>query len=102
MFTRRVQAAIGAMAAALGGLDVLVFTAGVGENSADVRTAICGKLDFLGLEIDPILNQNPAMDCDISTADSPARTLVIRAEEDWAIATECFKLMAESLANKER
>lgn len=101
MFVHRVQAAIGAMAAALGGLDVLVFTAGVGENSADVRTAICDKLGFLRLEIDPSLNQQPTLDCDISTGDSLARILVVRAEEDLAIATECWKLLARSFDQPE-
>jgi acetate kinase len=96
IFAYRVRAAIGAMAAALGGLDVLVFTAGVGENSAEVRAAICENLEFLGLKIDPAFNQNPVLDCNISTADSRARILVIRAEEDWAIATECWKLIAKS------
>jgi acetate kinase len=97
IFAHRVRAAIGAMAAALGGLDVLVFTAGVGENSAEVRAAICENLEFLGLNIDPAFNKNPVLDSDISTADSRARILVIRAEEDWAIATECWKLIAKSL-----
>ena len=81
------------MAAALGGVDVLVFTAGIGENSPEVRTATCQKLGFLGLKIDPELNQRPVLDCDIATVDSPARILVIRAEEDWAIAKECWKLV---------
>jgi acetate kinase len=99
LFAHRVRTAIGAMAAALGGLDVLVFTAGVGENSAEVRAAICEKLEFLGLKIDPVFNQKPVLDSDVSTADSRARILVIRADEDWAIATECWKLIASSFAN---
>ena len=102
IFVHRLRAAIGAMATALGGLDVLVFTAGVGENSAEVRTATCEKLRFLGLKIDPAFNEKPNLDCDISTADSHARILVIRAEEDWAIATESWKLMAKSLASTYR
>ena len=102
IFVHRLQAAIGAMAVALGGLDVLVFTAGVGENSAEVRAATCEKLEFLGIKIDPVLNARLILDCDIATADSRARILVIRAEEDWAIATECWKLTAKSLANTYR
>jgi acetate kinase len=102
IFVHRLQAAIGAMATALGGLDILVFTAGVGENSAEVRAATCEKLEFLGMKIDPVLNTRPILDCDIATADSRARILVIRAQEDWAIATECWKLTAESLTNSYR
>jgi len=102
IFVHRLSGAIGAMAAALGGLDVLVFTAGVGENSAEVRAATCEKLKFLGLTIDPALNEKPNLDCDIATADSRGRILIIRAEEDWAIATKCWKLTAESLTNSYR
>jgi acetate kinase len=85
----------------LGGLDVLVFTAGVGENSAEVRAATCEKLEFLGLTLDPALNEKP-LDCDIATKDSRVRILVIRAEEDWAIATECWKFTASSLTSPDR
>jgi acetate kinase len=76
----------------LGGMDVLVFTAGVGENSAEVRAAACSTLEFLGLKLDSGKNAKPSLDQDISTADSRVRVLVIRAEEDWAIAAECWKL----------
>ena len=92
IYIHRLRSAIGGMAAVLGGMDVLVFTAGVGENSADVRAAACSTLEFLSLKLDPELNARPSLDCDISTADSRIRVLVIRAEEDWAIATECWKL----------
>lgn len=102
IFVHRLQSAIGEMAAALGGLDVLVFTAGVGENSAEVRAATCEKLEFLGLTLDPALNEGPILDCDIATEDSRARILVIRAEEDWAIATECWKLTTSSLTSADR
>jgi acetate kinase len=92
MFVHRLRIAIGGMAAVLGGVDSLVFTAGVGENSNEVRAAACRTLGFLGLELDTGKNARPALDQDISTADSRVRVLVIRAEEDWAIATECWKL----------
>jgi acetate kinase len=80
------------MVAVLGGIDALVFTAGVGENSPDVRAAACSTLKFLGLRLDSQTNAQPSLDEDISTADSLVRVLVIRAEEDWAIAAECWKL----------
>ncbi len=80
------------MAAILGGLDVLVFTAGVGENSREVRSATCSGLEFLGLTLAENLNEQTSLDRDIATADSRVRILVIRAEEDWAIASECWDL----------
>lgn len=92
IFVHRLQTAIGGMAAVLGGMDALVFTAGIGENSAAVRGAACSKLAFLGLRIDGELNARPKLDQEISTADSKVRVFVIRAEEDWAIAAECWKL----------
>jgi acetate kinase len=93
IFVHRLRTAVGGMAAVLGGLDALVFTAGVGENSADVRAAACGTLGFIGINLDSQLNARPKLDADISSPDSRVRVLVIRAEEDWAIATECWKLV---------
>ena len=92
IYVHRLRAAIAAMAAALGGIDALVFTAGVGENSPAVRAATCKGLEFLGIQLDSELNAKPTLDADISAADSRVRILAIRAEEDWAIATECWKL----------
>ena len=92
IYVHRLRAAIGGMAAGLGGMDALVFTAGVGENSAELRAAACSTLEFLGLKLDSGKNAKPSLDQDISTADSRIRVLVIRAEEDWAIAGECWKL----------
>jgi acetate kinase len=92
IFVRRLRIAIGGMVAVLGGVDSLVFTAGVGENSSEVRAAACNTLGFLGVRLDSELNLRPSLDPDISAADSRVRILVIRAEEDWAIATECWKL----------
>ena len=92
IYVHRLRAAIGGMAAVLGGMDVLVFTAGVGENSPEVRAAACSGLEFFGLRLDSKTNARPFLDRDISAADSSVRVLVIRAEEDWAIAKECWKL----------
>jgi len=92
IYVHRLRAAIGGMVAVLGGMDALVFTAGVGENSPEVRAAACDTLEFLGLRLDPKANARPTLDEDISVEDSRVRVLVIRAEEDWAIATECWKL----------
>jgi len=59
-----------------------------------VRSAACGKLEFLGLKLNEAANAQVSADGDIATPDSQARILVIRAQEDWAIAGECWKLTA--------
>jgi acetate kinase len=92
IYAHRLQAGIGAMVAVLGGIDALVFTAGVGENSPEVRSAACGKLEFIGLKLDEAANAQVSADQDIAAQDSRSRVLVIRAQEDWAIAEECWKL----------
>jgi acetate kinase len=92
LYVHRLRTAIGGMAAVLEGLDVLVFTAGVGENSPEVRAATCKGLEFLGVTLDLKQNNESVLDRDISSPDSCARVFVIRAAEDWAIAGECWKL----------
>ncbi|MBO0859840.1 MAG: acetate kinase [Chloracidobacterium sp.] len=94
IFTHRLRAGIGAMTAVLGGIDALVFTAGVGENSHETRSAACDKLVFLGIKLDETANARVSADEDISAQDSLVRILVIRAREDWVIAEECWKLTA--------
>jgi acetate kinase len=96
IFTHRLQKGIAAMSASLGGLDAIVFTAGIGENSAEVRRAACSKLGFLGLELDENKNSSAELDVDIAASDSRVRILVIRAQEDWAIAQECVRLCQPS------
>jgi acetate kinase len=96
IYVHRLQAGIGAMVAVLGGVDCLVFTAGVGENSVEVRDAACKRLGFLGLELDDAANAHRHPDGDIATPDSAVRVLIIRAQEDWAIARECWRLMGRS------
>jgi len=96
IYVHRLQAGIGGMVAVLGGVDCLVFTAGVGENSVEVRDAACKRLGFLGLELDGAANAQRPPDGDIATADSAVRVLIVRAQEDWAIARECWHLMGNS------
>lgn len=93
MYVHRLRAGIGAMLASLAGLDVLVFTAGVGEKSAGIRQAACEPWGFLGLKIDLEKNQQQPVDIDIATSDSTVRVLVIETQEDWAIAQQCYKLL---------
>jgi acetate kinase len=92
MFVHRLRREIGGMIAVLGGLDVLVFTAGIGENSADVRATACAPLAFAGVQLDPAKNAQPAADADISATTSAVRVLIIAAQEDWMIARDCFRL----------
>lgn len=92
IFVHRLQTGIAAMAASLGGIDAIVFTAGIGENSAAVRGAACRNLAFLGVQLDAAKNNSARPDIDISTQDCAVRVLVIRAQEDWAIARECLRL----------
>ena len=92
LYVHRLRTALGGMAAVLEGLDVLVFTGGVGENSCELRSAACQGLDFLGVTLDVKKNERPSLDADISSPGSRVNVLVIRAQEDWAIAAECWKL----------
>jgi acetate kinase len=92
IYIHRLRNAIGAMAAVLGGMDALVFTAGIGEHSPEVRAAACENLDFLGVKLDEGANSHPTPDQDISSPESNVHVIVIRAEEDWAIAVECWRL----------
>jgi acetate kinase len=93
MYVHRLQSGIGAMIAVLGGVDALVFTAGVGENSPEVRAAACENFAFLGLKLDREKNAQSPADADIGATDSKLPVLVIRAQEDWMIARECWKLV---------
>ena len=92
VYVHSLRSHIGAMLASLGGLDALIFTAGVGENAAVVREAACSGFEFLGLQLDLAKNNQRAIDCDISTPNSKVRILVIHTQEDWEIACECYQL----------
>jgi acetate kinase len=93
VYVHRIQQTIGAMAATLGGVDGLVFTAGVGEHAPMIRDRVCENLGHLGLE----LNQNANMECrpdaDIATFASRARILVIATREDLTIVREIRRLI---------
>ena len=84
VFTYRVGGAVAAMAAALGGLDALVFTAGIGEHSARVRARVCEQLAFLGIQLDPTANAGATTGADarIDTAHSAVQVAVVHARED--------------------
>ena len=88
VYVHRLRAGIAAMAAALGGVDALAFTGGVGEGSAEVRERAVDGLGFLGLAADGARNRAAAGDADISASGAPVRTLVITAREDLEIARQ--------------
>ncbi|MEL6472384.1 MAG: acetate kinase [Cyanobacteria bacterium J06623_4] len=90
LFLHRLKACMGAMLMSLGGVDAVVFTAGIGENSPWVRAAACEAMAFLGVEIDPEKNQSAPVDEDIATEGSKVRVLVIHTQEDCAIAQACW------------
>jgi acetate kinase len=102
IYVHRLQAGIGAMVAVLGGIDVLVFSAGVGENSTEVRDAACKQLAFLGLKLDDAANAQHPSDRDVAAPDSSVRVLIIRAQEDWVIAKECWHLIRAPEADDSR
>jgi len=93
VYVHRLRAGIAAMAAALGGLDALVFTGGVGERSAAVRAAGADGLGFLGVAIDTGRNGAADGDADVSADGGPVRTLVIPAREDLEIARQVRALL---------
>ncbi|EDX87824.1 acetate kinase [Synechococcus sp. PCC 7335] len=93
LYLYRLKACIGSMIMALGGVDVIAFTGGIGENAAWLRLSVCESMEFLGLQIDNEKNNSLPTDIDIATCESKVRVLVIHTQEDWAIAQECWQLV---------
>jgi acetate kinase len=93
VFVHRLTGAVAAMVAAAGGLDALVFTAGIGENSALVRDRTCRSLEFLGVTLDHSTNAAAEPDCDIARTDSRVRVFVIGAREDIVAARAARELL---------
>lgn len=93
VFCYRITKYIGAYAAAMGGLDAIVFTAGIGENAPVVRAKVCEGLGFLGATLDPTLNETGKGTRDISTADATCRVLVVATNEELLIARDTRELL---------
>ncbi|AOZ91304.1 acetate/propionate family kinase [Paenibacillus crassostreae] len=97
MYEYRMRKYIGSYAAAMNGVDVIVFTAGVGENSVVVREKVCENLTYLGVEIDDALNAirsgEPRL---ISTANSKVKVLVVPTNEELVIARDTYRIVNES------
>ena len=96
IFADRIRATIGAYAVTMGAVDVLVFTAGIGEHAADLRAAVCEGLQILGLRLDTGRNATCSPDADVALFDSPSRILVIRTQEERMIARETRRVTAAS------
>jgi acetate kinase len=91
LFCYRIVREIGSLAAALGGLDALVFTGGIGEHAAEIRSRVCGALDWLGVKIDEAANA--AHRWRIATADFSVDVLVLPTNEEWMIARHTAALV---------
>jgi len=92
VFVYRIQRELGATAAALGGLDALVLTAGIGENSAQIRSKVCAGMEWLGIRLDEAANRSG--ETKISTEDSATSVWVIPTNEELMIALHTKHLLA--------
>ena len=93
MFHYNVAKLIGSYAAALGGVDAVIFTAGIGENGIADRETICANLGFLGLEIDPVKNKVRGKETDVATDNSSSRILLIPTNEELVIARDTLEII---------
>jgi acetate kinase len=95
MFVYRVVETVAAMAAALGGMDALVFTGGIGEHSTVIRARVVRALDHLGMELDDAANDaDTTNDRDVATTASRVRVLVITAREDLVVLRDVRRILA--------
>ncbi|MBF4488085.1 acetate kinase [Flavobacterium sp. CSZ] len=90
----RIRKYIGSYAAALNGLDAIIFTAGIGENSSYMRQLVCTDMDYFGIELDEDKNQIRSKEIrEINTADSKTKVLVIPTDEEYEIANQVYQLL---------
>lgn len=93
MFCYRVRQYIGKYIATLGGLDALIFTAGIGENAPRIRSKICENLEFIGIQLDEARNQSDTLEKTIHDVNSPVHILVIPTDEELMIARDTVELI---------
>ena len=93
IYTHRVRQAIGALTVTMGGIDALVFTAGVGEHAAPIRESVCAGLECLGLELDGQANAAASPDVDVARPGSRGRILVIATREDVTMLREVIQVL---------
>jgi acetate kinase len=95
VFAHDVKKYIGAYAAALNGLDVIVFTAGLGENSPEMREKICKDMEFFGIKLDGAKNKIRGQEADVSADDSKVRIMVIPTNEELVIARDTKQIVEQ-------
>lgn len=93
MFAYQIKKYIGAYAAAMNGLDCVVFTGGIGENSHQTRSSVCRDMDFFGIKIDETANLKRGEELDLSAPDAKVRTLIIPTDEELMIARDTMELV---------
>ncbi|WP_420885205.1 acetate/propionate family kinase, partial [Candidatus Symbiothrix dinenymphae] len=93
VYEYRIKKYIGAYAAALGGVDIIVFTGGVGENQTGLRASVCKNLDYMGIQIDPERNKVRSEEIIISTDSAKVKVVVIPTDEEWMIAQDTAELV---------
>jgi len=94
MYAYRIKKYIGSYAAAMNGIDAIIFTAGVGENDAIVRQLVCENMNYLGISIDTGLNSTHKQGLsEINTSDSKVKVLIVPTNEELEIANECYILL---------
>jgi acetate kinase len=98
VFCYQAKKAVGALAAALGGLDTLVFSAGIGEHSPIIRARICGGMEFLGIELDDARNQADA--AVISKDGSPVTVRVMHTDEEREIAESVIQVLSQERTDR--
>jgi len=98
VFAYQVKKIIGAYAAAMGGLDAVAFTGGIGENSHRLRAACCEGLSFLGVQLDAAQNENGRGDRLVSLAESPVAVLALATNEELIVARRAFAVLRSTVA----
>jgi acetate kinase len=100
MYNYRIKKYIGSFAAAMGGVDILIFTGGIGENGCMTRSGVCEDLKYMGIELDEDINKGiRGKEKDISKSDMPVRVLVVPTDEELVIAQDT-KVIVDSLVKK--
>ncbi len=97
MFCYRIKKYIGAYAAAMGGLDLLIFTAGIGENCPSIRADSCAGLEFLGVKLDPERNEMKGTTGLLSTDDSRVKVMAVTTDEELVIASDTYEIVSKGL-----
>jgi acetate kinase len=95
VFAYEVRKTIGAYAAAMGGLDALAFTGGIGENSASLRSACCAGLEFLGIDLDAVRNEQGPGDRLLSPEAASVAVMALATNEELIVARRAYRLLSD-------